>query len=67
MSLKMKMFISIGLSIAIIFAAFFFYNFNANRKNIMEEEKNTLIAITESVDMLMNKQLETASTGALAL
>lgn len=67
MSLKTKIFLSISISILIIFSFFSLYTFSVTTKTIIEKENETLEAVSQALNMNFTKQLETAEVSALSL
>lgn len=67
MSLKLKIFLGVGISILIIFSVFAFYNTTKTEDIIMQKELETLNIITQGIETMMMKQLETSEVSALSM
>lgn len=67
MSLKNKIFLGFTVFVLIIFSIFSIYTFNETSKVIIAREEAMLEVLSESVNVQMNEQIETAETNALTL
>lgn len=67
MSLKSKIFIGFSIFVLVIFSIFSIYTFNETTKVIISREEAMLEVLSESVEVQMNEQIETAEANALTL
>lgn len=67
MSLKTKIFIGLSVSVLIVFSLFSFYTFNETSKTIIEKENEMLETLSQSINIQMEGQIETAKISAVSL
>lgn len=67
MSLKTKIFLSISISIAIVFSMFSFYTFSVTTKTIIQQENQTLETLAQTLTSEIEGQLRMAEVGVLSL
>lgn len=67
MSLKVKIFLGFSVCVLIAFSVLSYYTFSETTKTIMEKEQEMLETISQSINIQMEKQLETAEVAALSL
>lgn len=67
MSLKSKIFIGFTVSVILIFSILSFYTFNETTKTIIDREREMLLVLGQSVNIQMEKQLESAEISVLTL
>lgn len=67
MSLKTKIFMSLSVSILILFSLFSIYTFNETIKTIIGKEQEELKTLSQSIQAQMEGQLKVCEVGALSL
>lgn len=67
MSLKTKIFMSLSVSVLILFSLFSIYTFNETTKTIIGKEQEELKTLSQSIQAQMEGQLKVSEVGALSL
>lgn len=67
MSLKSKIFFGFSLSVFFVFTLFSIYTFSATTDTVIEKERETLEALSQSIYIQMEKQLDISRISAISL